>query len=204
MRNRKPENARRPGRVQRRQDLLGVVYDVVSESGIDGASMRQIADRAQVSTGTINYHFGNKEKLVMAALRAAYQTMPPKGGLEISPLEQLKGFAFSYIFRSSQDRFWRFWVNYTAHGTRDREMRDHQNQRFEKQQGHWQKLIQAAIESGELKAGLTAATTSKHLLIFTHGLVVRQLLQPGQKTRTECQGLLEDYFAGIEADKPKA
>ena len=106
MRHDEEEKERRPGRVQRRQDLLGVVYDVVSESGIDGASMRQIADRANVSTGTINYHFGNKEKLIMAALQAAYQTLPPKKEASSSPLSQLKGFSFSHIFRSSQDRFW--------------------------------------------------------------------------------------------------
>ena len=62
---------RRPGRIARQADLLTIVYKVLSEVGIDAASLRQIADRAKVSTGTISYHFENKEKLVMAALQAA-------------------------------------------------------------------------------------------------------------------------------------
>ena len=33
---------KRPGRVQRRKDLLGTVYTVISENGIDGASMRPL------------------------------------------------------------------------------------------------------------------------------------------------------------------
>jgi len=41
----------RPGRIARQADLLATVYKVVSEVGIDAASMRQIADRAKVSTG---------------------------------------------------------------------------------------------------------------------------------------------------------
>ena len=108
MRSRSKARAgKRPGRVQRRKDLLGIVYEVISEFGVDGASMRQIADRAGVSTGTINYHFGNKQKLIMAALQAAYET-PSEEEPSSSPLAQLKVFAFSHIFRSSNDRFWRF------------------------------------------------------------------------------------------------
>src|ERR1700738_5329153 len=88
---------RRPGRVKRQQEVLSPVYKVVSEFGIDGASMRQIATRAKVSTGTINYHFGNKQKLVMAALQAAYQMPVPNYHIDHSPLARLKAFAFRYI-----------------------------------------------------------------------------------------------------------
>ena len=99
---------RRPGRIARQADLLTTVYKVVSEVGIDAASMRQIADRAKVSTGTISYHFGNKEKLVMAALQAAYQMPVPDDDAKSSPLARLKAFAFRCILHEPNDRFWRF------------------------------------------------------------------------------------------------
>ncbi len=194
---------KRPGRVQRRKDLLGIVYEVISESGIDGASMRQIADRAEVSTGTINYHFGNKQKLIMAALQAAYET-PSDEEPSSSPVAQLKVFAFSHIFRSSNDRFWRFWVNYAAAGTRNTELRKHQNRRFEKQLGFWRKLIESAIKAGELPADLEAQRASEHLLIFVHGLVMRQILRADAENRAHCERLLEEYFEILERSKPEA
>ncbi len=164
--------------------------------------MRQIADRAEVSTGTINYHFGNKQKLIMAALQAAYET-PSEEEPSSSPLAQLKVFAFSHIFRSSNDRFWRFWVNYAAAGTRSLELRKHQNRRFEKQLGFWKKLIESAIKAGELPADLEAQHAAEHLLIFVHGLVMRQILRPDAENRTHCEGLLEQYFEVLEGVKPK-
>lgn len=194
---------KRPGRVQRRKDLLGTVYEVISEFGIDGASMRQIADRAEVSTGTINYHFGNKQKLIMAALQAAYET-PSEEEPSSSPLAQLKVFAFSHIFRSSNDRFWRFWVNYAAAGTRSVELRKHQNRRFEKQLGFWKKLIESAIKAGELSADLDAQRAAEHLLIFVHGLVMRQILRPDADNRAHCEEVLEEYFEVLEGAKPKS
>jgi AcrR family transcriptional regulator len=194
---------KRPGRVQRRKDLLGIVYEVISEFGIDGASMRQIADRAEVSTGTINYHFGNKQKLIMAALQAAYET-PSEEAPTSSPLAQLKVFAFSHIFRSSNDRYWRFWVNYAAAGTRSTELRKHQNRRFEKQLGFWRKLIENAIKAGELPENLQAHRASEHLLIFVHGLVMRQILRPDAENRSHCEGLLDEYFEVMERSTPEA
>ena len=112
---------KRPGRIVRQAELLTTVYKVVSEFGIDAASMRQIATRAKVSTGTINYHFRNKEKLVMEALQAAYQMTLPEADSSHTPLERLKGFAFGYILHEPNDRFWRFWMNYTVYGSRNEE-----------------------------------------------------------------------------------
>jgi AcrR family transcriptional regulator len=189
---------KRPDRIQRRKNLLDAVHAVISESGIDGASMRQIADRANVSTGTINYHFGNKHKLMMAALQAS--CLPPQeyDSSADSPLAQLRVLAFSHTFRSSTDRFWHFWVNYAAAGTRNTEMRKHQNRRFERQHALWTRLIEDAINAGELPSCPNAEVVSEQLLIFIHGLVMRQILQPGAQNRLHCEKLLERYFETLE------
>jgi TetR/AcrR family transcriptional repressor of bet genes len=190
--------AKRPGRVKRQQELLSTVYQVVSEFGIDGASMRQIATRAKVSTGTINYHFGNKEKLVMAALQAAYQLPVPNDHTDHTPLARLKAFAFRYILHEPNDRFWRFWMNYTVSSSRNPEMRRHQNTWSRKQISFWAKLIRDAIREGELPSVLDDASTSEQLWIFTHGLMVRQILQDDVKSQARCRKLLEDYFRRME------
>jgi AcrR family transcriptional regulator len=194
---------KRPGRVQRRKNLLDAVHAVISESGIDGASMRQIADRANVSTGTINYHFGNKHQLMMAALQASCLPPPKCDSSADSPLAQLRALAFSHTFRSSTDRFWHFWVNYAAAGTRNTEMRKHQNRRFESQHASWTKLIEDAINAGELPSYPNAEVVSEQLLIFVHGLVMRQILQPGAQNRLHCENLLERYFETLERSKPE-
>ena len=56
---------------RRRAQILRAVAQCVAEEGIDGATFRKIARRANVSTGMVSYYFENKKDLVKAARAAA-------------------------------------------------------------------------------------------------------------------------------------
>lgn len=54
-----------------RAALIEAAGELFAESGVDGVSTRAIADRAGENIGSIHYHFGSKEGLLIAALRHA-------------------------------------------------------------------------------------------------------------------------------------
>ncbi|MDO9216668.1 MAG: helix-turn-helix domain-containing protein, partial [Lacisediminimonas sp.] len=54
------EPVRGAGDGDTRRFVLGKVYELISEHGIESLSMRTVAQAVQMSTGTINHHFGNK------------------------------------------------------------------------------------------------------------------------------------------------
>ncbi|WP_161993289.1 TetR/AcrR family transcriptional regulator [Lacisediminimonas profundi] len=173
----------RPG-TQRQQDyLLGVVYDLISEHGIDALTMRQVAQASNVSTGTINYHFQNKENLVISALENAYQLPKDWEQYRGSPAAQLRRIALSYVLRASSDRWWRFWINYLAASTRHEEMQVHQEARFDKQLAFWSSLVADGIAKGEFCEGLDPVDTAREMLILVHGLIAMQFMKPDAKTR---------------------
>ena len=49
--------------------LVEATLDSLMEEGFEGCSVRKICERADVSTGLINYHFGSMQGLVAAAYR---------------------------------------------------------------------------------------------------------------------------------------
>lgn len=57
---------------QRRRDLLEATTRIISERGLSGASVRAVAERAQVSAGSVLYHFESFDQLVEAAVRGAF------------------------------------------------------------------------------------------------------------------------------------
>lgn len=59
----------------RRQDLIAATLDAIAESGLRGATVREIADRAGVTPGLIRHYFTSKELLFQAAYRAVMNTM---------------------------------------------------------------------------------------------------------------------------------
>ena len=193
----------RPKTLKRRKEVLGVVYEVVSESGVDGVTMRQLAEAAEISTGTINYHFKNKHNLLILAMEAAYELPEDWEVYKGSPFSQLQRLAMGYVFRTPRDRFWRFWINYTAHSTRDEEMREHQNTRYERQRKFWGELLRDGIAAGEVDPEVDPEQAANELLLIAHGLVLRQLQSPTPANRDEARDILTERFDRLAAKSPK-
>jgi len=53
------------------ETILDAVQSVIVREGVSGASMRQVAEEAEVSLGLISYHFDDKDSLIAAAFERA-------------------------------------------------------------------------------------------------------------------------------------
>lgn len=65
----------RAGEAERRQDLIRATLDCISEHGLQGATVRQIAARAGVTGGLIRHYFTGKDQMLQAAYREIMTTM---------------------------------------------------------------------------------------------------------------------------------
>lgn len=65
---------RREGQEVRREAMIAAALDLIAEGGIAAATVRAIADRADVTPGLIRHYFKTKEDLT----RAAYQSVMDK------------------------------------------------------------------------------------------------------------------------------
>jgi len=63
-----------------RERILVAALDAFTEKGYDGATTREIASRAGVNLGLLQYYFGGKQKLWQAAVDLAFSEL--KGGLQ--------------------------------------------------------------------------------------------------------------------------
>lgn len=66
---------RREGEDKRREDLIAATLECVAERGLAGATVREIALRADVTAGLIRYYFPTKDELIGAAYRAVMNRM---------------------------------------------------------------------------------------------------------------------------------
>jgi AcrR family transcriptional regulator len=59
----------RASEAERREDLILATLDCIAESGIQGATVRQIANRAGVTGGLIRHYFSGKDQMLQEAYR---------------------------------------------------------------------------------------------------------------------------------------
>lgn len=182
-----PTGAREP----RRNDVLQRVIGLIGEHGIDGMTMRQVAHATGLSTGTINYHFGNKRGLVLAALATAGE--PVDGAIAgASPLQQLRQFLSSFVLDTPERRaWWQFWAEVAAQSARDEELRRHERSRQSAQRRHVEGLIQDAARRGEIRADLDPGMSADGLLALATGLAILELAAPDEATIRRASDTLE-------------
>ncbi|GAB2523092.1 TetR/AcrR family transcriptional regulator [Nocardiopsis aegyptia] len=85
-------STRTDGRVERgdqtRRAVLRRAVDIASVEGLDGLSLGRLSKELQISKSGVFAHFGSKEELQLAAIRAAsriYHDHVVRGALEIPP-----------------------------------------------------------------------------------------------------------------------
>ena len=83
-----------------KQRLLDAAYEAFSESGYDGASVRQIVVRAGTNIASVNYHFGGKDALYREVVSATFSKVTEDLGEimqqsdpESDPLSIIRDFA---------------------------------------------------------------------------------------------------------------
>lgn len=78
---------------ERRHDLIEATLDCIAESGLEGATVRQIADRAGVTPGLIRHYFHSKEQILQEAYRVVIARLTEKASrVAGDPDERLREF----------------------------------------------------------------------------------------------------------------
>ncbi|MEX2372648.1 MAG: TetR/AcrR family transcriptional regulator, partial [Dehalococcoidia bacterium] len=166
--------------------------------GADGMTMRQGAQAAGMSTGTINYHFSNKRSLILAALDA----MPsaPAASEEGGVVPRLQALFRGFVLEDDDRRaWWRFWVEVTAQAARDADLRDRQRTRMEAQRREVEDLVTLGVGNGELRADLEASLIAQPLLALAYGMAVQQLISPDAATVRHASDAIEGSLREISA-----
>jgi TetR/AcrR family transcriptional regulator, transcriptional repressor of bet genes len=152
----------------RREDILRAAYDVAARHGLEALTLRTVAARADVSHGTVVFHFKRKQELVAALLdRVLYATavlrVPDTVAQITRPSERVHALVHAEMERLSADpRHFRLFLEYWTIGVRNAAIR---------------RKVRVALE------GYREALAS-----LTHALVTDELAVVRARRATEKQG----------------
>jgi AcrR family transcriptional regulator len=183
---------------ERRQQILSAAYEVASRRGLEGLTVRAVAARAELSHGSVLYHFKRKDQLVRALLdwllQSASLLRVPEAVAEIEdPMDRLYALLRQEMDRASSDTGRsQLLFEYWALGTRHAAIR----RRIESEMNRYRLAFRAVAEQvlgneagrflGVTPDGLAAVSVS-----LIHGCAVQAMIDPKHFD-------IEEYLDAVE------
>jgi len=177
----------------RREDIVRAAYDVAARQGLEALTLRAVAARADVSHGTVVFHFKRKRELVASLLdRVLYATavlrVPDEVAQIIRPSERLHALLRAEMDRLSADpRHFRLLLDYWTIGVRNAMIRQKIRVALEQYRAGFKDLAEAIL-SGEFRSTRRGASQPQEVptvagvaavaVSLIHGCALQAVIDP--------------------------
>jgi AcrR family transcriptional regulator len=182
---------------------------VIAQRGADATRFRDVADETGSAVSTLQYSFGSREDLIIAALedaaeadldrvRRAAQAFP-------GPVQQLRALVRESVVADSDERAreaWLVWVEYWRAAARDSELRSGSAAIY----AQWRTLVSGILmdgrAAGDFRSDLDTDQTAIQVLALLDGVGVPVVLEhPGMTSAGAAAAVLDALAAmlGCEA-----
>lgn len=137
----------------RRAQMTAAVRRVVAEVGMEGATIKRIADQARVSPGLVNHYFGSKEEALTATMtelaRDFDRQMRKISRSNVGPLQKLMGLVdISVPDSAGKLEMWTVWLEFWSQAMRKPLLRQLHRDMYDIYRRSVSAVIQQGIEEG--------------------------------------------------------
>ena len=187
---------------QRRSSLVEAAYATVLEHGIDGMTMARVSRRAGLSPGIVNYHFRDKDTLVIWVVRHALRLILEDAVRRLKAAAGPRGRISAVIAANFSDRAFdrptaAAWVSFYAAVASNPEVARLQELVYRRQRSN---LVPALCA---LTTRARAATIAHGISVMIDGLWMQRAMSSQEITRDQAIALIEDHVAGALAVVPQ-
>ena len=164
---------------ERRAEIVSATWTAIAAAGLDGTTMRSIAEQAGCTTGRLTHYFSGREEILTAALRRVHQdagTRMIRAAAGRSGIAALRAVLCEALPLDDERRLeWRVWLAFWAQAAVDEQLRAENKHRYDEWREIIDRLLQQAVP--EL-TGQERATRAAELVVLVDGLGVQETLAP--------------------------
>ena len=180
---------------QRRTEVAAAARAAIADRGLDGATVRDIAAAAGVSTGVLAHYFRDKDELLLQALRDSYEAAAGRmlrAGRRNPGLEAVRGMLEEELPLDDPARAeFRVWLAFWGRAAYNPALAAEQAAGCRV----WRRLIEEAIrigtEDGSIRPDVSPADEAEALMAFVDGMGLQATLEPGRLPPERQRVLLE-------------
>jgi AcrR family transcriptional regulator len=189
----------------RREEVVEATWRVIARTGLAGATMREIAREAGVSTGLLAHYFADKEDLLAFALRLSHRRVYERihsrtqGVVGLSAIRVIMLEALPL----DEERLLEAQIEATffALALGNESLRELQNREFER---FWDELHHRVSEAqtlGEISTTLDADWITHQLIILVEGISLEAVLYPARVQPDQQREILEHFLEQVSTSR---
>jgi AcrR family transcriptional regulator len=142
----------------RRLDFIEAAYATIIEEGLANTTIRAVARKAGYTTGALVHYFGDKDELIRLTLQHFGQEMRARMVAAEEAGRGRQALCAVLVEALPTDRrkasSWRVWMALWYHSEQSTPMRNEERRRYREWIGRITRLLQEAIDDGELTASV--------------------------------------------------
>ncbi len=182
----------------RRRQLVEASWDVIAAEGIEGVTLRKVAQAADCTTGRIAHYFSGREELVRSALRAAHKDAARRmmriARSDTQAQDRLRRVAFEGLpLDAARLREWKVWLVFWASATSNAVLAEENVRRY----ADWQGLLESLLAEIGTDADTPAQIERQALELASliDGLGIRTTLAPTPANRRLARDAVNRWIA---------
>lgn len=182
-------------REERRIQLAEACAELIATNGYSRTSIRDVAGRANISTGTLLHHFGSKEKLLEATLVLVSDDFldhirEAASAKDVDAVTRLRAVVRAILDLDRHSIGWRVWIAFWHEASIDPELAVVAGERTALAEAVFVELISEARDAGLLHVA-DPETSAGELAALIDGVGLRMFSETGRWSQERAANLVE-------------
>lgn len=192
--------------VERREQVALAVLAVIGRTGVEGATLREVAREADCTTGTLSHYFRDKRELLVFAFDLATQRTAERIAARVATLSGLAAARATLEEAAPLDEERRLtsaiWLGFDALAIREPALAEQHRARYRGWREGLAMWLHAAASAGEIPSALDIDLQVDNLTALVLGLGSQALLYPERFPPERQLAMIDTALAALATRAP--
>jgi len=189
---------------RRREELSALVWEVISEQGVDNATLRRIASSAGWSTGILTRYFANKDDLLLFSFELSNRRVSERVARLVDSenvtLETLNAAMLELLpLDAGRTTESTVFLSFLGRALSRSDMAEAFAQHYAGWRSATKELLGRLQRTGHLPRGLAVDEEADRMMAFIDGLSIQAILDAEHCDRPRLEGLVKSYVEDLSA-----